>query len=229
MSPESQSQASSPPEFDTKESILAAAEKLFAAEGVPRASLRAITNEAGVNLAAVHYHFQSKEGLVDAVLERRLEPLRQRRFELLERAERESDSAVAAEAVVRAFVQPALEMVQRERGGHAFARFMLGVFQDPKAEMRELLFEHLKETIERFTDALGRSLPDLPRAEIFWRFHFMVGVMVHTIALGSVVHRYSGGLCDPVDVEGVTNRIVSFVVAGLNEPAPRAALGEAER
>ncbi len=213
-------------ELDTKEAILAAAERLFAAEGVPRASLRAITSEAGVNLAAVHYHFQSKEGLVRAVLERRWQPLSERRFELLERAERSAAGAPSAEEVVRAFVGPPLEMIQRERGGHAFARFMLGAFIDPKGEVREMLLEQLKETIDRFTDALSAALPHLPRAEIYWRFHFMVGVMAHTIALGSLVHGYSGGLCDPHDVEGVTQRMVDFVVGGFQAPSPAGAATE---
>ncbi len=214
-----------PSELDTKAVILTAAERLFAAEGVTGASLRAITGEAGVNLAAVHYHFGSKEGLVRAVLARRLEPLARRRFELLDRAEAASGGKPSIEAVVRAFVQPPLEMVQRERGGHAFARFMLGVLQDPKPEMRELILEQLRETLDRFTSALGAGLPGLPRAEIFWRFHFMVGVMVHTIALGEMVHRYSDGLCNPLDVDGVTRRIVDFVVAGFETPV-RVSAGE---
>ncbi len=218
--------AATPAELDTKEAILTAAERLFAAEGVTGASLRAITGEAGVNLAAVHYHFGSKEGLVRAVLARRLEPLARRRFELLDRAEEASGGQPSIDAVVRAFVQPPLEMIQRERGGHAFARFMLGVLQDPKPEMRGLILEQLRETLDRFTGALGARLPGLPRAEIFWRFHFMVGVMVHTIALGDMVHRYSDGLCDPLDVDGVTRRIVDFVVGGFERPTPTAGAAE---
>lgn len=205
-------------ESATKEAILNAAERLFAEAGIARASLRAITGAADVNLAAVHYHFGSKEGLVRAVLTRRLAPLTRRRFELLDAAEHKDPPDLRA--VVRAFVQPALEMVQRVRGGHAFARFLLTLFQDPKAETRELVLDQLHETVDRFTGALGRALPELPRAEIFWRFHFMVGVMAHTIALGSLVHRYSGGLCDPLDVETVTDHIVDFVAAGFATPPP---------
>lgn len=203
----------------TKDAILSAAERLFAAEGVARASLRAITGEAGVNLAAVHYHFGSKQGLVRAVLARRLEPLARRRLELLDRAER-SPGGAAIDDVVRAFTEPALEIVRREPGGHAFARFMLNASLDPQAELREAVLEQLRETIDRFTEALGSHLPHLSRADIFWRFHFMVGVMVHSIALGSVVHGFSGGLCDPHDIKGVSDQIVAFVVAGLEAPAP---------
>ena len=206
-----------PTEPDTKDAILAAAERLFAAEGIDKASLRAITGEAGVNLAAVHYHFGSKEGLVRALLARRLEPLTRKRLELLDAAEHERGSL---DDVVRAFIEPALEMVKSEPGGHAFARFMLSASQDPKAEMREAVFAELRETIERFSEALSAHLPHLPKTEIFWRFHFMVGVMVHSIALGSVVHVISGGLCDPHDVRAVSDRIVSFVVAGMRAPQP---------
>ena len=212
-----------PSEPDTKKAILTTAERLFAAEGVERASLRAITGEAGVNLAAVHYHFGSKEGLVRAVLARRLGPLTRRRLELLDRAERDGGSI---DDVVRAFIEPALAMVRSEPGGHAFARFMLSASQDPKAEMREAVFAELRETIERFSTALRSHLPHLPETEIFWRFHFMIGVMVHSIALGSVVHEISGGLCDPHDVKGVSDRIVAFVVAGLRAPHPEQEVSE---
>lgn len=200
---------------DTKEAILSAAERLFADRGVPRASLRAITGEAEVNLAAVHYHFGSKQGLVRAVLARRLEPLNQRRFDLLSEAEDASGGAPAVGEIVRAFVLPALEMVQQEPGGHAFARFLLSAFQDPNPEFRELLLEQFRDTIERFSRALQKSLPHLPLEEVYWRFHFMVGVMAHTVALGFVVHRFSNGLCDPLDLEAVTNRMVSFLVGGM--------------
>ncbi len=203
-------------ELNTKEAILNAAEELFSVEGVHRASLRAITSSAAVNLAAVHYHFGSKDGLVRAVLARRLEPLTVRRFELLDEAM--SAGTADARAIVRAFVQPPLEMIQTHPGGHAFARFVLQLSQDPSPEARDLLLQELQETLERFTTALASALPDLPREEIFWRFHFMVGVMAQTIALGTLVERYSGGLCDPHDVEGVTERMVAFVAGGFEAP-----------
>jgi AcrR family transcriptional regulator len=199
----------------TKEAILAAAERLFAEHGVQGASLRAITGEAGVNLAAVNYHFGSKEGLVEAIVSRRLKPLSARRLELLDRALGASPSRPDVAEVVRAFVAPALEMIQNEPGGHAFARFILSAFQDPRPEMRDMLLGQFEETIRRFTDALGKSLPELPPVEIFWRFHFMVGVMAHTVGLGFAVERFSGGICDPGDIDSVTERMVGFVAGGL--------------
>lgn len=211
---------------DTKELILASAERLFAEHGVAGASLRAITQDAGVNLAAVNYHFGSKDGLLLAVLERRLKPLAETRLRLLESAERQGGGETRLERIVEAFVQPALEMVGRERGGHAFARFLLRTFSEPDEEIRALLFGQFERTIEAFTRALGRCLPELSREEILWRFHFMVGSMSHTIGLGSLIEKLSGGRCDPRDVEGTTRRLVTFIAAGMRCPTNAGGAGE---
>lgn len=203
---------------DTKTNLLDAAEHLFAHEGVDRASLRAITQAAGANLAAVHYHFGSKEALVREVLARRLNPLHQRRIELLDRVEAENADP-AVEHVVRAFVQPTLEMVQRERGGHAFARFVCRTFSEPDEDLRDIVLDQFRETATRFTTAFARALPGLPREELFWRFHFMVGSMVHTAGLGFLAHHLSGGLCNPADLDGLTTRLVGFLSGGLQAEA----------
>ncbi len=203
----------------TREGLIRAAEKLFAELGIDRASLRAITKEASANLASVNYHFGSKDDLVRAVLARRLEPLNQERLVLLEECLRESRESPSPETIVRAFVAPVLRMIQRERGGHAFARFVGRAFAEPDPAMRGLLLDQFREVIERFSEALARALPHLPKEEIYWRFHFMVGSMIHTAALGFLVRDISGGLCNPADVDGVIDRLVRFVTGGLREPA----------
>lgn len=202
----------------TKINLLDAAERLFAQEGIHRASLRAITQAASANLAAVHYHFGSKEALVREVLGRRLRPLNRRRLELLDRLEAESDHP-RLEAIVRAFVVPTLEMVQRDRGGHAFARFVCRTFSEPDEGFRDIVLEQFRDIIDRFTTAFTRALPDLPREEFFWRFHFMVGAVVHTAGLGFLAQRLSDGLCDPQDLDGLTSRLVRFLSAGLEAEA----------
>lgn len=207
---------------NTKTKLLEAAESLFAHEGVDRASLRSITQAAGANLAAVHYHFGSKEALVREVLARRLGPLNAARLELLDRVEREHETP-PVEAIVRAFVQPALEMLQKERGGHAFARFVCRTFSEPNEGFRDLVMDQFREIVMRFTAALERALPDLPREEIFWRFHFMVGSMVHTAGMSFIAQRISGGLCDADDVDGLVDRLVTFLAGGFERGATQGA------
>src|SRR6516165_8302775 len=94
----------------TKDRILDAAERLFARDGIEATSLRAITAEAGVNLAAVNYHFQSKDALLDAIIARRIAPLNQRRLEMLDRIEAEFPSGpLPLERVLDAFFRPMFE------------------------------------------------------------------------------------------------------------------------
>src|SRR5579871_4058626 len=90
---------------DTKTKILDAAEKLFGTKGFDATSLRDITTEAEVNLAAVNYHFQSKDSLIDAVIARRVEPVNQRRLELLEAA----GPNPTVEQILIAFLQPLMQ------------------------------------------------------------------------------------------------------------------------
>src|ERR1700683_3072119 len=91
--------------LDTKSRILDSAEKLFGLNGFEATSLRDITAEAQVNLAAVNYHFQSKESLIDAVIARRIEPVNRRRFEMLDAA----GSHPTLEQILTAFLAPVLE------------------------------------------------------------------------------------------------------------------------
>ena len=202
----------------TRESLLDAAESLFSELGIQAASLRAITQRAGANLAAVHYHFGSKQGLVRAVFQRRLEPLHRERLALLDACERDVGGTV--EEVMRAFVGPLLRMAREAPdGGSAFARLMGRAFAEPGDEVRQILFNELKELIDRFKDALCRLLPHLPGDEVLWRLHFVAGSMGHTVACSQMLERYSEGRCRLSDVERSIDLLVQFLAAGLRAPA----------
>jgi AcrR family transcriptional regulator len=203
---------------DTKTALIESAELLFAENGVARTSLREITRHADANLASVNYHFGSKENLVRSVLARRIEPLNRERLERLERALTDAPGRPDLRAIVEAFIAPTFELIRRERGGHAFSRLVLRAFSDPSPGYRDLVKEQFETTAVRFTEALALALPRLPENEVHWRFHFMVGAMAHVVALGSVVHEHSHGLCNPLDIEGVVERLTAFLTGGLAAP-----------
>ena len=217
---------------DTKTSLLNAAEALFAELGIAGASMRAITARAGANLAAVHYHFGSKEGLVRAVFSRRLEPLNRERLDRLERLTatgRERD----VEGIVDAFVGPPLRMIGSEPGGRAFAQLLARSVLEPGAGSRELVLEQFKEVVERFTAALETALPHLSREEILWRLHFTIGSLSFTAGLGFLVERWAGAPAPADDPAPVIARLVNFLTGGMAQPAaakegnpPGAAAGE---
>lgn len=209
------------PASDTREALLDAAEHVFAERGLRAASLRAITGAAGANLAAVHYHFGSKEGLVEALFARRLVPLNAERLAWLERCE--ADAAPEAPAVaclVRAFVAPVIRMMRDdEHGGRQFARIIGRAIFEPDPEYRNALVNALRPVVDRFVAAFVRACPELPEAEVYWRFHFMAGAMGRIASLSQVIAIHSGGLCDPEDVEGMIDHLVTFLAAAW-EAAP---------
>ena len=168
----------------TKDRILDAAETLFMEHGFEATSLRALTAAADVNLAAVNYHFGTKEELFQAVLTRRLDPMNQQRLELLTRFEAESaPKPLPCDRILMALFVPALKLARDpERGGKNFLRLLGRAYADPAPFIRHFLSEQYAAMIARFKAAFGRALPHLPRKELSWRLHFIMGALSYTLA-----------------------------------------------
>lgn len=206
---------------DTKERILGAAERLFAAHGFAGTSLRAVTREAGVNLAAVHYHFGTKEDLLRAVLDRVVVPVNRERLERLGRLEAGSgDEPLSVEGILEAFLAPSLRSV-RDLGerGVIITRFLGRSYTEPSELVQRLAREQFGEVERRFTEALGRALPHLPEAELHRRFTFVVGVLTFILADVGRTGEYADDLSD-VDGMVAFLGLVAFLAAGLRAPAP---------
>jgi AcrR family transcriptional regulator len=206
--------------IDTKSRILDAAEQAFAGQGF-EASLRQIISDAGVNLAAVHYHFGSKEALISAVFARRISGLTRERLGLLEECERVAgNGALELEGVLEAFVGPALRLTTTpEKGGRVFMRLFGRTIAEPSEQLQRMLNEQFGETAVRFGGALKRALPGLPEAVLCWRFQFVVGAMGYIMADPQNMKVLSGGKCDPADTETAIQELVTFLAAGLRAPA----------
>ena len=205
--------------MNTKTRLLNTAEKLFARHGIEATSLRIITRDAGVNLAAVNYHFQSKEALLDAVIARRLEPVNERRFALLDACEKAAGNGpLPPDEVLDALLRPVLEMLSGP--AKEFAPMMSRILTE-SSELTEKVFQkHLAHVSVRFFAAFERAIPHLPRKELFWRMLFTFGAVSHTFGGATLLRTISGGECDPSDVEGTIQRLESFLLAGLEAPVP---------
>jgi AcrR family transcriptional regulator len=203
----------------TKTRILDSAERLFAHQGIEATSLRTITAAAGVNLAAVNYHFQSKEALLHAVIARRLDPVNQRRLAMLDACEAAAGSGPLPLAqVLDALLRPVLEMISGP--AKEFAPMMSRIFTESSDLTEKVFQKHLAHVSARFFPAFERAIPHVPRTELFWRLLFMMGAVAHTIGGAKVLRMLSGGQCDPSDVEGTIRRLESFLMAGLQAPVP---------
>ena len=215
-------------ETDTKTLILNAAEQAFADRGFGAASLRQIIAQAGVNLAAVHYHFGSKEALIAAVFERRIGALTQERMALLDACEAAGQGPLPLEKVLEAFVGPALRLTtDPAKGGKVFMRLFGRTIAEPSEHLQTMLNEQFGATLKRFLAAFRRALPALPPAALFWRFQFVVGAMGYLMADPQNLKAVSGGLCDPSDTETAIKELAAFLAAGLRAPRQSATSGKA--
>jgi AcrR family transcriptional regulator len=195
-------------ERDTKTRILDAAEKLFGEKGFDATSLRDITTEADVNLAAVNYHFQSKESLIEAVIMRGAGPMNQKRLAMLE----EAGPDATLEQIIEAFVAPILEFDYEP-----MAPLMARVLASPEI-MKRVLKHHMDTLSRRFWDAIAIALPELSPAERIWRLHFTAGAMAHTVTRAPVLRDLFGGVLDLQDRKLLIARLVKFAAAGFRAP-----------
>jgi AcrR family transcriptional regulator len=210
----------------TRQRILDTAEEVFMALGFDGASMRQVTGSAGVNLAAVNYHFGSKEGLFHAVLRRRLEGLNQERLRVLDELEAKAGGApLKPSQIVDAFFGTLLRMAGRDgSGGGVFLRLIGRTLTEPGEFIRALLAEEFADVLDRFKQALFRALPDVPKEEIVWRFHFMLGATSYAIAgidtLRLVTDWQTGE--DGDNFDQLLPRLMSFLLGGLRAPLPQA-------
>jgi AcrR family transcriptional regulator len=206
---------------DTKSRILDVAEQLFMEHGFEATSLRSLTSAAGVNLAAVNYHFGSKEELFQAVLTRRLDPMNQERIDLLAKVEREaSGRALSCEKILFAMLIPALRLARDERrGGKNFLRLLGRAYADPAPFIRHFLSAQYAEMIGRYKEAFLRALPNLSRQELTWRLHFVMGALSYTLAGTDALKLFAHMTAtDKDNDELLLQRLAPFLVAGLKAP-----------
>jgi AcrR family transcriptional regulator len=203
---------------DTKARILDAAEKLFGMNGFDSTSLREITAEAQVNLAAVNYHFQSKESLMEAVICRRIEPVNRRRMELLDLAGEDA----TVEQIISAFLVPVL----LELDFPVVAPLLGRALGDPANFLNRFFHRQFAPVALRFAEAFGKAMPGLSPADVVWRQHYMIGAMTHILMWRPYFSEITGGLCDTSNKQAMLDRAVTFFAAGFRAPVAQNAGAE---
>jgi AcrR family transcriptional regulator len=207
---------------DTKTRILDAAERLFAEEGFAATSHRHITREAGVNLAAVNYHFGSKDELLKAVFARRLAPINRSRLERLKaHVEAAAPEPPGVETVVRAMIEPAFEaMWSSDDGVERFMQLVGRTHSETSDQIRVCFLGQFDEVHRAFLGALAAALPHLEESELMLRYHFAVGSMAHTLAWMRKL-RIEDLPAVFEDPDALRESLVRFAAAGLDAPPVR--------
>ncbi len=207
-----------PDKLDTKTRIMNVAERLFAEKGIDATSLRTIIAEAEVNLAAVHYHFGSKDDLLRAVLQRiagKVNDERLRRLDILEADHPLPD----VEQLVEAFLAPVAEAAQQQPQRIQHLIRLVGQLQSDTGKFHELVGDLFADVAQRFTAALSTALPDLPKIELMWRFKFMLGTMHMLVAHPPMSKKLAAFNTPEMAVDEIFAIAVRFVAAGFCAPA----------
>lgn len=206
-------------ERDTKSRIIAVAERMIAEHGVQRFSIRDISREAGVNLAAIHYHFGSKERLIAEVLARQVSLINAERLALLDKLESAAgDRPLSVEEILEIVFKPVLRIEADEksrqytRTAKSISRFCL----EPGDQIVTMLKPHFMPFKERVVKMFARALPGLGREEIEWRTYAVFGMLNHYLLFTDVRCRETG---KSLNVKKELRRLVAFSAAGMRAPS----------
>jgi AcrR family transcriptional regulator len=211
---------------NTRTRLLDAAEYLFTVEGYQATSLRQITQRAQANLAAVNYHFGSKEGLMQDVLRRRLDDLNADRLAVLDALEAAAQGApLRPSQIITAYFGVLSGIASDEnRGGPSFLRLLGRTLTQPEQFVQTFLTDRYSVVLDRYKQAFFKALPDVPKAEIVWRFHFMLGATAYALAGIDALRLVTDWEIEPHEesrhFERLIPRLLSFLLGGLRGALP---------
>jgi AcrR family transcriptional regulator len=208
------------PPADTRERILDAAERLFAERGIDAVSMRSVLAAARLNVSLVHYHFGGRDGLLEALLRRRVEPITEERLRRLREVQAKG-SAATIEDVLRAYYEhPSPDWLDAHP---AYARLLGQIQLSPSAEVRRIVRAVLRDSFAPFAEALAARFPrDLAPVRQICRLYLVLGVGAFAMtAFGDMKrsarkHLGAGG---SLDARTVSDELVRFCAAGLSAPA----------
>jgi AcrR family transcriptional regulator len=205
--------------MSTKDKILDAAEQFFADKGFNGTSLREITGQAEVNLAAVNYHFGSKKELIKAVMSRYMNELAPK-LESSLLALCEGDDTPNLEQVFTAFVEPLLSLnAFKDNGTSNFLQLLGRGYTDSQGFLRWFLTTQYPNVITYFTNAVQKAYPELSAEEMFWRLHFTMGTVVFTMSSSDALIDIAQSDFDKnIDIAGVIKQVIPYVAAGVAAP-----------
>jgi AcrR family transcriptional regulator len=216
---------------DMRERILDAAEDHFSRHGFWGVTIREVAQEAKVDTALLHYYFDTKRGLFDAVFARRAEIINKERIDSIDAYEKASGAAISAEGVIDAFLQPILQ--RAAQGDQRWRNYFALIAQVNNTPMwgGETMGRTFDRVIHRLIEALRKALPAASEQELYWSYHFLSGALTLTLSQTGRIDRLSEGLCKSDDFDAIRARMAPFIASGFerlcgsSRPTPAPASG----
>ena len=208
---------------ENRERILDVAEQAFSKHGFDGVTLRTVAKAAGVDTALLHYYFDSKKGLFDAVFLRRAEILNQDRMEALDRYEAEAGDKVTVEGAVAAFLNPVLERCANAGPGWRAYFALIGVVNNTPVWGGETMTRFFDPVVHRLVETLKTVRPEAAYRDLYWCYQFLTGSMMLALSETGRIDLLSDGLCRSTDLEAVRRRLYAYCAAGFTTIVERRA------
>lgn len=204
---------------EPKMRLVESAEQLVADRGFDLVSVRDITQAAKANVAAVNYHFGSREGLMGVLVVRHLQPVQQERLARLEVLEKKwGNKAIPLEELVEAFVRPVAGMVRKsELPERVLSRLVGRMLALESASMPASVAELSAELASRFSRSLAKSLPGSNKEDLAWRLHFLSGGLIHLLVAAEELQKNAESGVNELSIDLALSRFIRFAVSGLRE------------
>ncbi|WP_294191747.1 TetR/AcrR family transcriptional regulator [uncultured Sphingomonas sp.] len=197
------------------EQILDVAEELFSRHGLHGVTLKDVAKRVGVHHTLLNYYFTDKKALFDAVFARRAVVTSRTRMRALDDYEAACGGAPTIEGALHAFLDTDLDLyIDGGEGWKNYAALGAQVANTPEWGA-ELMDEYFDPVVLRLIGLLERALPDCPREDILWGYHFVTGSLMLTLARTGRIDKLSGGLCRSDDFLAVKQRMATFMAAGF--------------
>ncbi len=200
---------------DLRERILDAAEARFAKQGYEAVSTRAVAREVGATAAMIHYYFNTKRELFDAVFARRANVLNQERLDAIAAYEAAGGDAVSVEGAIAAFINPVMARLASGDAGWRHYLELVAQVGNKHEWGGEVMTRSFDPVIERLLTVIRRALPAARDRDLYWAYHFLSGSLLLTLSETDRIDRLSKGVCRSTDIEAAAPRLIQFTAAGF--------------
>jgi len=209
--------------------ILDVSEELFSIHGFSGVTIKDVAAKIGVHSALILYYFDGKQGLFDAVWERRIQGTAAARTKALDDYEAEVGDHPTVEGALNAYYGSAFDdFIEGGEGLRNFGRLFAQINNAPGfgAEKMQMSFDPV---VRRLIGILQKALPGVDRRDVFWGFQFTSGAYTQSLARTGRIDRLSDGLCSSDDLEAVRERMSEFMAAGFEALRNRKVVGISPR
>lgn len=202
---------------DLRERILDVAEEQFAKQGYEAVSTRGVARAVNANPAMIHYYFNSKRELFDAVFARRADVVNKERMDELNAYAAGAGGDVTVEGAIAAFLRPVL--VKLDSGDPGWRHYLALVAQ--VGHIHEwggaVMTNSFDPVVRRLIELVGKALPEARAQDLYWGYHFLSGALMLTLSETDRIDRLSEGACRSTDIAAIEPRLVEFAAAGFRQ------------